>query len=374
MKLPPSLRRALADLTAIATRRHMRAAVVGGCVRDAMLGRPTRDLDVLVEGDAGALAELCAKSQGAKVETFGRFGTARLTLSDGARLDLAGARAEHYPESADLPVVRPSTMEDDLARRDFTVNAMAQVLENGGVGRLLDPFRGVDDLRRGMLRVLHPASFRDDPTRLYRAARYAGRLRLRLEPGTAKLFKDSVARKDPARLSRERLRQELMRILEERDPLHAFDLVERWGLAKFLHQRFKVPESLPRADDPVVRLGLIAAGMDRKDGEEFVSSLPLAREDASVILSALKAADEKETPSAPFEPRASTILRLAVPGLPRSALARRFLTGEDLKGTAVVPGPAYSELLDRAAKDQWQGLVTSPADARRWLKRALKKA
>jgi tRNA nucleotidyltransferase/poly(A) polymerase len=143
-----------------------RAYLVGGAVRDLLLGAEHPDLDLAVEGDAVELA----RRLGAEPVAHERFSTATVDL-DGVRVDLARTRAETYPHPGALPEVEPAPLERDLARRDFTVNAMALPLD--GRGQLVDPHGGRVDLRAGLLRVLHPGSFADDPTRALRAARYA---------------------------------------------------------------------------------------------------------------------------------------------------------------------------------------------------------
>ena len=370
MRVAPALASALADLGRRCAARQTRAAVVGGCVRDALLGRAVRDIDVTAEGDAAGLAGECALAWGAGLESFGRFGTARLTLPGGERLDLATARAEDYPAPAALPVVRPAGIEADLGRRDFSVNAMARLLGPGGLGALLDPFGGREDLKARRLRVLHPGSFKDDPTRLYRAARYAGRLGLRVEPSTARLMKESVHREDPALLSRERIRQEVWRILEERDPGPALRLCSRWGLSRFIHPRFKVHPAAVRAEDALTRLGLAAFAMG-EDGPRMLASLPLAREDSAAVLAALKAAKDAATPAQELPEAALRILRLALPRLPRRAPGPRLVSGADLVAAGLVPGPAFSKILVDAARAQWCGRLEDASAARRWLKARL---
>lgn len=197
-----------------------RAYLVGGAVRDMLLGLPHPDLDVAVEGDA---AELARRLGGATTE-HERFATATAT-ADGVRVDLASTRSESYDHPGALPVVRPASLADDLARRDFTVNAMAIPL--AGTPELIDPHGGLDDLRAGLLRVLHDASFTDDPTRALRAARYAARLGLELEPRTA----DLLAATDLATVSDDRVQAELRRIAGEADPAATFALLADWRLA-----------------------------------------------------------------------------------------------------------------------------------------------
>lgn len=197
-----------------------RAYLVGGAVRDLLLGADHPDLDVAVEGDAAALA----RRLGGDVTEHERFATATADAG-GVRVDLATSRRETYERPGALPVVEPAPIADDLARRDFTVNAMAVPL--AGEPELIDPHGGLDDLRAGLLRVLHEGSFADDPTRALRAARYAARLDLEPEPRTAEL----LAGADLATVSEDRVRAELRRIAAEPDPAPALELLAGWGLA-----------------------------------------------------------------------------------------------------------------------------------------------
>lgn len=194
--------------------------LVGGAVRDLLLGRGRADIDLVVEGDAEELATRL----GAGVITHERFGTAKLTLN-GHEVDIAGARSESYPHPGALPVVEPGAdLAADLHRRDFTINAMAIPLR--GEPQLVDPYGGQADLAARQLRVLHPDSFVDDPTRAIRAARYAARFGLAPEKETLRLLRD--ARLDT--VSAERRDAELMRLAGERTGPDGFALLSEWGL------------------------------------------------------------------------------------------------------------------------------------------------
>ncbi|HVC06770.1 MAG TPA: hypothetical protein VND98_04185 [Solirubrobacterales bacterium] len=196
-----------------------RVYLVGGAVRDLLLGRSRADVDLVVEGDAASLAARL----GAEVAEHQRFGTARCNL-DGHEIDIAAARAETYPRPGALPEVGPSTIVEDLARRDFTINAMAISLD--GEAGLIDPHGGREDLAAGILRVIHPRSFADDPTRALRAARYAARFGFVLEPGTAEL----LAEVDLGSVSADRRRRELLRLAAETEAVRGLALAAQWGL------------------------------------------------------------------------------------------------------------------------------------------------
>jgi tRNA nucleotidyltransferase (CCA-adding enzyme) len=193
--------------------------VVGGAVRDLLLGRRRADLDLVVVGDAAALAE----AVGAEVFSHDSFATAKALL-DGHEVDIASARTEKYAFPGALPDVEPAgDLEADLARRDFTINAMAIPLEEP---ELIDPTRGRADLEAGLLRILHPRSFVDDPTRALRAARYAARFDFTLEPETGELLRKA----DLSTVSGDRREADLLRLAAEPEGARGFELLADWGL------------------------------------------------------------------------------------------------------------------------------------------------
>jgi tRNA nucleotidyltransferase (CCA-adding enzyme) len=219
--LAEALERAYPELDAV----HDLAAgkpvyLVGGAVRDLLLGRRRTDIDLVIEGDATALAERL----GGVVVEHERFATAKAQLG-GHEVDIATARAETYPHPGALPEVEPTAgIAADLARRDFTINAMAIPLRRDP--ELIDPHRGLEDLEAGLLRVLHPGSFDDDPTRALRAARYMARFGFELEPDTA----DLLIQTDLGTVSADRRDAELLRLAGEAEAVRGFGLLAEWGL------------------------------------------------------------------------------------------------------------------------------------------------
>jgi tRNA nucleotidyltransferase (CCA-adding enzyme) len=204
--------------------------LVGGAVRDLLLGHGrSANLDLVVEGDAAGLA---ARLGGAEALEHERFATATVRL-DGLEVDVAAARTETYAHPGALPEVRPGAgIEADLSRRDFTINAIAVSIEgdpaNPGAPAPIDPTGGGADLEAGLLRVIHDASFADDPTRALRAARYASRLGFALEPGTEELLRAT----DLDAVSADRREAELLRLAAEPQAARGFELLAEWGLAE----------------------------------------------------------------------------------------------------------------------------------------------
>jgi tRNA nucleotidyltransferase (CCA-adding enzyme) len=268
--LAAALRRAHPELEAVQREAEAPVYLVGGAVRDLLLGRPGADVDLVVVGDAIALA---TRLGGAEAE-HERFGTVKVEV-EGHEVDIASARTETYPEPGALPVVAPAeSIEVDLGRRDFTINAMAIPL--AGEPRVIDPHCGEEDLERGLLRVLHPRSFEDDPTRAIRAARYAARFGLTLEPETDRLMR----RADLATVSADRRRAELERLAAEPTGGVAFGLLAGWGLIDLrsggldlvaaVEELLKAPhwaEIVPREQ------ALVAAALGPEGAEQVLASM-----------------------------------------------------------------------------------------------------
>ncbi|HEY8426368.1 MAG TPA: hypothetical protein VIK73_10205 [Limnochordales bacterium] len=228
--LAEEVRPLLEALAEAARRRGTPAYVVGGAVRDWLLGRgPIREADIVVVGDARALAEEAATHVGGRVVAFERFGTVRLAARR-LYVDVATARVERYPAPGALPVPSPArSIEEDLVRRDFSINAMAVPV--AGDGRpLIDPCGGLQDLQSRRLRALHPRSFEDDPTRLFRGVRLAVRLGLAIDAQTAGWMQQAIAARAVETVSAERRGQEVRRALSEQPALPVAQAFERWGL------------------------------------------------------------------------------------------------------------------------------------------------
>jgi tRNA nucleotidyltransferase (CCA-adding enzyme) len=216
-------------LVAEATRAKARVLLVGGPVRDLLLGLPVLDIDLLVSDQLERVARTAAEKLGAELVVRPRFLTATLRGPDYS-FDLASARSESYAQPGALPEVAPTDLADDLRRRDFTVNSMALPLGSRSGQTLIDPMGGLRDLERRQLRTLHDASFRDDPTRLFRAARYAARLRFRLAAPTARLARAAVEGGALESISGDRITHEIERMLDETEIERALIATQRLEL------------------------------------------------------------------------------------------------------------------------------------------------
>ncbi len=434
MSLLPALRRylpperwALLDLV----RREAEALglplyIVGGFLRDWFLGRPGLDFDLVVEGPAPHLARHLARKYGGRVRVHKPFLTAKWYLPEALRnpwppdlqrpaarahlppfLDLITARREHYPYPGALPQVEPADIQADLARRDFTINAMALALAGPQAGTLLDPFHGRQDLQAGLLRPLHPRSFYEDPTRITRAARYAARYGFSLsEEGMAQL---SQARPVLHRVSGDRWRHELDLILQEPKAFQALQHLTAWDVLPHLHPALPTePERQHRVDrwqPPSAAWGLPATWkqvplvvpvryalwwLDAPDPDlaRLQTWLHLPGAIWETIQAAARLWRHRDRwghlspgPLTLYLERAPLpavyALFLAAEGPLREklqAFGERWrhvpppLTGHDLKALGIPPGPHYRRLLDEARIGYIEGRFPDRESALAWVK------
>ena len=223
---------------------NTRAVLVGGAVRDLLLGREVVDADFMMEAPVAPVAQTLARLTKAKLTSHAAFQTFSLAIPGGRKIDIVTAREESYPTPAVLPKVKASTIEQDLRRRDFTINALTARLDDA-FGEVLDPFNGAADLAAKAIRVLHDNSFVDDPTRIFRAARFAGRLGFRVELKTRGAIDAAIRAKIPEKLSAVRRRHEFELMLREPAPTAAFILLKEWDALRLLHPDWRTAD--PRA-------------------------------------------------------------------------------------------------------------------------------
>lgn len=217
------------------------AYLVGGVVRDILLKLPSADWDIVVEGDAIELASLIAGAAKAKLTTYEKFGTATVVLSNGDTFDFATARSEHYPQPGALPVVKAGSIKEDLFRRDFTINALAVVLNPQGLGELQDFYGGLVDLQNGNIHVLHDKSFLDDPTRILRAVRFESRLDFKLGKETQRLLRTAIKERAYLTVKPPRYFAEFRKIFSEKNPAVALKRLAALGGLNFVQPRFVLP-------------------------------------------------------------------------------------------------------------------------------------
>ena len=372
LKIPPKAKKLLSELSKEADKRGTPLYLVGGAVRDFALGYSTRDLDFTVEGDPTPLVDFCAKLVNAKPVPFDSFGTWRLIGGKAWDIDFATTRKEEYPSPASLPVVsKPAPILEDLKRRDFTINAMALRLAGKGFPDLIDPFNGFKDLENKVIQILHPESFRDDPTRVFRAARYAGRLDFNCSEEILRLSYEALKAGYPQKLSRHRLSSEFLKILSEKDPNPILNQLRDWGYLDLIDPQLSAL-SWPdwKGLSAESRLGILAFSF-RENAEKFLASLSLPRDISNAIVASLKIAREKFSPREELPKLSQEILKFLFPKISPSALLPLKISGKDLEALGINPGPAMGEWLKKISSLQWRGKIKSKSEAMRWIKKSI---
>jgi tRNA nucleotidyltransferase (CCA-adding enzyme) len=291
--LPGELVSIVREVILIATNNSQRVYLVGGVVRDLLLGKPNFDLDFVVEGDAIGMAVDLVKLIGGGLTKHTRFNTAKVKLEKW-NVDLATARNESYAHPGALPAVKPGTLKEDLRRRDFTINAMAvQLTPESQYGDLIDPYGGYIDLRHKAIKVLHEKSFIDDATRVWRAIRYEQRLDFHIESKTLQLLERDVA--ILATISGDRIRHELELILREEYPEKV--LQRAWVLKvlgtvhpslrgdTWLKEKFSTARGASYNEQELSRLylALLFYRLTDKELEEVIAFLRLGRQTALIL-------------------------------------------------------------------------------------------
>lgn len=403
LTLPKDLRKFLQPVLTKAAEASVSVYLVGGCVRDLILGRPAHDIDVVVEGPAAPLAKALAKAYKAKLVSHPQFLTHTIQFSNGRHLDIATARTETYAESAALPLVEPASLQEDLYRRDFSINAIALSLNNADFGHLWDPFGGMEDLELKKLRVLHSESFKDDPTRIFRGARFAGRFGYELDWRTREWLSEAEGLQLPAKLSAARIREELIPLVMEKDPRPAFHLLVQWGALGFLVPNFtwekshdqlygQVIKKGPKDDGLLVRLLILlhtvpySKAIGTLTALMFPQALVQQADQAMQVLARLRegtlaptsAGSLQKKPMSPsvkwFLDRALRIRSIA----PKKPLEdwQRFqdctpcLSGRDIRDMGYKPGPVFTRIFDALRQARWEGKLRTREEEIRFLTHA----
>lgn len=366
--------------------------LVGGAVRDVLMDEPTFDLDIAVEGDGIAFGRALASALGGRAVPHEKFGTAVVLAGDGTRVDVATTRTEFYDRPAALPRVERATLRQDLFRRDFTVNAMAVSLKGDDFGDLVDFFGGQADLEADVVRVLHPLSFIDDPTRLFRAIRYENRYGFRMDGHTASLARSCVEMNLVGELSSARLRDELQSLLGEERVDDAIVRMDVLGVAAAIHPHLGADEEAVRLigesdafrlryvpDVPAwrARLAVLARRLPPDELFDWFERLRLRRRDAELVADAVTvgpklvalvaATDEPAELRRLVEPHDpdGALFALALGDEPvRERLGRYFdelrgvrleIDGSDLVGLGVAESPRVGEILAEVLRRKVNG-------------------
>ncbi|MBU0599839.1 CBS domain-containing protein [bacterium] len=243
-KVSYSILSLLKKIGEMANEMNYNAYIAGGFVRDFLLGVENYDLDIVIEGDGINFAYKFASYFKARVNAHQKFNTAVITLPGDFKLDIATTRVEDYEYPAALPKIKKGLIKEDLKRRDFTINAMAIQLNAPYYGNLIDFFGGKRDLDRKKIRILHSLSFIDDPTRIFRAIRLEKRLNFQIEEATENFIRKAIRENLSALLSPQRVKDEIILILNEDKPFKAIKHLEKLQLLSFIHSQIKADHKL----------------------------------------------------------------------------------------------------------------------------------
>lgn len=363
--IPRKHKEMLQMIGAYADKLGMKAWIVGGAVRDFYLGKDTKDLDLTFEGSPESVAGFCVKKWGGEKRKFSQFNTYRVTLESGLKLDLVQARKETYSRPGALPEVTPSNIKDDLFRRDFTANAWALSILPKNFGVSYDPFGAKKAIDKGVVKILHDKSFSDDPTRLYRAARFAGRFGWTIDRKTAQLMQDASREEYPLILSRERIRQEFVKILEEKKLHDVFAVLEQYELLPFVYPGLKWDDALAKGKSVEAKVGICACLLGAS-GPEFLLHLHLPKELTHELIGAWTVYDSQKSPITSLSALQESVVRAVCPGLKRTALEPCFIKGRELREMGL-SGRKISSAIDRFCKLQWAGRISNREQALHFL-------
>jgi len=415
-RLPSAVRETLKAVGEAADAAGFPVYLVGGIVRDLLLRKENLDVDIVVEGDGIIFAGMLVRQLGGRMKTHQKFGTAVVVLPVGIKLDIATARLEYYETPAALPTVELSSIKKDLYRRDFTINTLAVRLNRDRYGELIDFFGGLRDIKERTLRILHNLSFVEDPTRVFRAIRFEQRFDFLISKHTQNLIRSAVNLKLFNKLSGERIYDELVVMFSELDPLKVLRRMEEFDLLKFLHPNLRFGAELERLfvsigetltwyrllylelpverwfvyflclldrlkDDaalealdrlavpPRIRKRIIASRLHCRDILfEFYRD---ARLPASRVYDLLHPLDIEQVLVMMAKARKEPAKRYISLYLTRLRDVRVALTGDDLKGMGLPPGPRYKKILAGLLDARLDGTVSTKENEIAFVKRLI---
>lgn len=406
-RIPLESRELLAKIITVADHMQQTIFLVGGAVRDLLLGNTQLDFDILVEGEGIPLATAIGAHLGAHVVAHPKFHTAKVELPDHRRLDFATARTEYYPYPAALPTTEHSSVREDLYRRDFTMNALAMQINGEEPGRLLDPFGGNRDLADAIIRVLHTLSFVEDPTRILRAVRFEARFAFRMEERTEALARHAIQMELLDRVSGERIRAEFLQLFARPYPESALRRMDDLGILTALESSWhltgpapeygRIEEALLWAETeqtvashllerPHQRLLLIFTRLDPAAAERLARRLRLRQREISYARRAAQlsplifALEQEALPPSAIDtllhdlPIPICLLLLSLTDnhavwervktyLTTWRLFAPLVTGEDLKRLGIPHGPFYSRLIHDLRAAHLDGHIATAAEA-----------
>jgi tRNA nucleotidyltransferase (CCA-adding enzyme) len=412
-KLPENIYNLLESIGETGHQMGYNTFVVGGFVRDLIIGRQNLDVDIVIEGDAISFANEFSKAKKGKITSHESFGTAVVTLPDGTKIDVATARSEVYSHPGALPTVQPGKIEDDLKRRDFTINAMAINLKDDEFGELVDVLDGLSDLQEHKIRVIHEQSFEDDPTRIFRAIRYEQRYGFGLDFHTRGLLNYAIDRNFLTTITKQRIRNEILLILNEENASRPLNRMRELDLMRYIHPEillnnrklnliYRISEMnsfmpLPflkaneKIDYALIKLMILLDGLNEADIIDVSERLVLSKKYTEALRSSIV-----KLPKALFtiseETTSSSEIYKALNGLPFDTLiysifkggrdsvyqimiyltvlrdTKPLITGKDLMELGYTEGPIFNEILTEVFNAQLDEEIESKQEAIEFIK------
>ncbi|MFH0763635.1 MAG: CBS domain-containing protein [Candidatus Omnitrophota bacterium] len=416
--LPEDILNLLRQIGRLGNSQGSSVFVVGGLVRDLILGTKNLDLDIVVEGDAIKLGGAMSKKMDAAFVAHRRFGTCSVITKGRLKIDLAAARTEVYERPAALPIVEFSSLKDDLVRRDFTINAMAVSLNKPTFGQLVDFFGGEEDLARRSIRVMHDGSFLDDPTRIFRAVRFEQRFGFAIHPHTEELIKNAIKIEMFDKVEPQRIRDEVILILKEEKPLKALKRMAQLDELRFLHPAIKLDKNMVKLYRDIEEVSTwynassfkkraleawliyfmaVLKGLNYNEALKICDRFVFRKGERLRILSYKECADrivrvlgsrKKLAPSRIYgilEPLSFEVILLIMAECRTAAKSRIrdffrkyngvkiLIKGGDLKVMGLEPCPEYRKILDKVLRARIDGMVNTKKDEIVYAKRLINK-
>jgi tRNA nucleotidyltransferase (CCA-adding enzyme) len=424
-RLPAKVFNRLEDAGQLAQQSGVSVFVVGGLVRDLLLGRATIDIDIAVEGDGMAFAKRLADRQGAALKIFERFATAYVVFPDRMKFDIASTRAEQPARPGagaegawSIPAGGSCPIERDLMRRDFTINALAIHLNAGRFGQLLDPSGGLRDLRARTIRAVYDLSFADDPTRVYRAIRFERRFGFTIERRTLRLLKEATAQGLPHKLPGHRVKNELILLLAEKDPARTIRRLSALHLLHPIHPALRLTPHLTtlsaglanaldwwgrrfpdrKPDHPLTYFMALTAGLSAPAVNALMKRLVLPEGQADKVRTVTRRLEpilrrlgrsRPLTPSQAYrlllglpdeglillvaEAASTSVKRLVSAYLTTYQPTKLAISGKHLASMGLKSGPIYKAVLDTVLDAKLDGTVTTAREERELAQRLVKK-
>lgn len=409
LKIDPKLGRLIKIIGKECAKLKINAYLVGGPVRDLLLGKSNVDLDIVVDKDVKIILPRLSKMFSSKYTYHSQFKTAKFFL-DNLYIDFATTREERYLSIGSLPRIKiGSSIEKDLFRRDFTINAMAIKINEQGLSDLIDPFKGLEDLKNEKIRVLHKKSFLDDPTRIIRGIRFVSRFNFSFEEYTFKLLKEAVSKKVFSKVSPVRIGNEMIKLLQEENPFRGLKILNQLCGLEFIHPDIKFDKNwdkfflqvdkfsndfnkktLQKIKKWLIYFIFLTENLNKKNLEKICLNYELKKNERFSVIRAseLKKIEIERLSNykyselvnilKPIYPESIIYFIIRIDSKPlkrklfnfliRFSKIRLYINGERLKKMGFSPGPIFNKILDTLFLAKLDRIVITEKDEEDFIK------